>query len=1123
MANNKEYKEYSKGACPAMSENTNTSIRAAKVDRFVLDNNMNWYVFEDNLLMGIDYLDRYRNTLLRMSTRIKIGKDYFMRPEYVSHKLYGTTDLWYILLWLNDMKNPTEFVKEEILVIATNKVNELQKLMDNARKFLHNVVNPVHIHKHYLKHPKLPSENIIPNSYNEKIYDCGFVEYESKPFINNLEYLHNYNDYYHGKSKMTEIIENKITKVYNELSIRYMDGIQISNNTYDPIYENTQEERQYKFTGYMYFPYQGIYDFQLNGINGTASLIIDGHNCVNNNGDHIVKLPEINKEFDFFELKTGNSDFKKRNWSGWTYHDKKVRLVTDPIKRKPVAKTIVDNNFFNVTIEEVEHKILDIVGNEIISKDIENIEYKLDNNDSSTVVSNIDKLGLLFYNKMSADELNINLEPYNDGKDGKIIFTCELLAKNVENVEIQPYIKINYTDSTSDKSILNHYNIGSLWSANEYETLIVSVNIDKEKSVSTIEFGVLCEKYNMYDKCKAEISINQVAINLTEFNGVSCEIKEHQKGKWLPFICNYTYNGNKLKMFYIKRRANIFLDPNLDYIIDKERDLITDKDGNFIIALRNEFSITDSTEGFSLIGKYNLIDKEQIAIVPKVNENSFAESVLVTISSKTNREACYLQHSINKKIVIDSEDDCVVSYKTCLMVENNKNQYKLQLDTNENVEIYLDNMAMPVSSGYGNIFYFSPVDNEANRSEISISGYRLANLEIYIKNTANKEIKTSLFINERNVFKEVNDVYFVVRPQKLFKYLRSENISLEEQSSFLNSDDTNILDIFFDENYECEYNRGYKPKIENNNIVINNETQMVEFEEEYDGGWVASQNYLQVTPGETYTISVNGTNIWVAEYQNIGDDNNPVYKCIFKQYEPSTKAPTKFTFIPKGNFIRVGFYSSTLGSPDDYASIFVDSKKRDVISIESNNKYRYLNVFKPGIITIKELIENRDCNNYVMEFYIRIKSDQNGQFVINLDEQANENKYGLILNYETTFSDDPNFNLENGLYTNTSESLENLSNIDNGIDFYKHKFEEIPVYSNMVDVSSSLALKKFTFNKNRVYYVKIKKKKNYISLQIDGQYIAVWHDYEKAYTNGLCGFTFINLNNVEITELNIHC
>ena len=178
MANNKEYKEYSKGACPALSENTNTSIRSAKLDRFVLDNNLNWYVFENNLLMGIDYLDRYRNTLLRMSTRIKIGKDYFMRPEYVSYKLYGTTDLWYIILWLNNMKNPTEFVKSEILVIATNKIGSFQKLLDNARRYLHNVVNPVHIQKHYLKHPKLPSENILPNTYNEKIYDCGFVEYE---------------------------------------------------------------------------------------------------------------------------------------------------------------------------------------------------------------------------------------------------------------------------------------------------------------------------------------------------------------------------------------------------------------------------------------------------------------------------------------------------------------------------------------------------------------------------------------------------------------------------------------------------------------------------------------------------------------------------------------------------------------------------------------------------------------------------------------------------------------------------------------------------------------------------------------------------------------------------------
>ena len=41
--------------------------------------------------------------------------------------------------------------------------------------------------------------------------------------------------------------------------------------------------------------------------------------------------------------------------------------------------------------------------------------------------------------------------------------------------------------------------------------------------------------------------------------------------------------------------------------------------------------------------------------------------------------------------------------------------------------------------------------------------------------------------------------------------------------------------------------------------------------------------------------------------------------------------------------------------------------------------------------------------------------------------------------------------------------------------------------------------------------------------KINGENIAVWHDYDKAYSDGLCGFTFINLNNVRITNLNLYC
>jgi len=1042
VANNEEYRDYD-DIYSARSENTNTSIRDAKRNRVLLDNNMNWYIFENNLLMGLDYLDKYKNTIFQMVTKVRIGNEYFMRPEYVSYSLYGTTDLWYLLLWLNDMKNPNEFIKNEIYVVAANKMSELQKVLDRARSYVYNVYNPKPIQKHYIKHPKLPSTKLLPDSYNEKIYDCGFVTYQDLNFLDNMFYVHNPNEYYHGKSKMIETKENVFTNSYKELSLRYMDGIQISNTTYDPIFDNTGEIREYKFTGYMYFPYSGIYDFQFNGINGSAYLIVGNDYCTSSNNETIIKLSEVDKKFDFFELKTKNSDFKKRNWNGWTYHNDKLRLLTDINKRKPVAKTIINNDFF------------DDAHNIVTNPDRDNIIEKIyTDGETNFITYKTESHNLLFYNKMYAEDLNIDLEPYNNGNDGKIVFTCEMLAIDVSNVEIQPYIKINYTDGSSENSILNHYNIGALWTTNEYETLIVSINKDKDKKVSTVEFGIFCEKRNIYDDCHADLSINQVSINLTEFDIVSCVIDENNKGKWLPFVCSYKYNGNILKVFYIKRRMRIKIDSGR-YIIDKEKNIISSKASNKIIYKigmsddenkkytfrrnwlkifndeidKNELENPKNTledlihnenkdiivlksgdidfhdDTFYLISPYEYIARDQIAIVPFAGENSFNESVLVTISDKYNREACFLQHNINKEVIVYSEEESTVSFKTCLLIENNKSKYKLQLEQEEDVEIYLDNNITPLIKGTGSVFYFTPINNNTNEMEIKNKGYRLGNLEIYIKNTKNKNIKVKLSMSERNVFQELNDDFFIVRPQHLFTYsnLSFNCINLEDDIGIINSED-----------------------IESNKFNLHN-------------------------------------------------------------------------------------------------LLLEENHKKDTITIDNNVYKKQLSVFKPGIITFEEKISNRECTNYVLEFDISINSDQNGQFIINLDRQTDGKKYSMLFNYKTSYSDNPIFELHNGLYTNTSNTLKELSNIDRGIDFYKHKYEEVPIYKNVLSANHFKSLKKFVIYKNTKHHIKIKKKKNFISLQIDDEYVAIWHDYEKVYINGLCGFTFINLNSVSISDLNLYC
>jgi len=197
--------------------------------------------------------------------------------------------------------------------------------------------------------------------------------------------------------------------------------------------------------------------------------------------------------------------------------------------------------------------------------------------------------------------------------------------------------------------------------------------------------------------------------------------------------------------------------------------------------------------------------------------------------------------------------------------------------------------------------------------------------------------------------------------------------------------------------------------------------------------------------------------------------------------------------------------------------------KEDTIFIESDNNYKMLNVFKPGILTLKESIFNKECDNYIIEFDIVVNSNQNGLFIINLDEQNNGDKYGLIFNYKTPYSNYPKFTIKNGLYTNTLKKAISLNNIDSGIDFYKHNYEEVKIYKNIAAASSVNSIRRFEIIKGESYHIKIQKKKNFLNLKINGENIAVWHDYDKAYSDGLCGFTFVNLNNVRITNLNLYC
>lgn len=89
--------------------------------------------------------EKYRGIILGNSFELDLDDtllDRFrFKPKLLSMKLYGTTDLWHLLLWLNNMHSVTQFNRKNIIIFdpdglhLLNKIVELEKnrLLENRR------------------------------------------------------------------------------------------------------------------------------------------------------------------------------------------------------------------------------------------------------------------------------------------------------------------------------------------------------------------------------------------------------------------------------------------------------------------------------------------------------------------------------------------------------------------------------------------------------------------------------------------------------------------------------------------------------------------------------------------------------------------------------------------------------------------------------------------------------------------------------------------------------------------------------------------------------------------------------------------------------------------------------
>ena len=223
----------------ATSKDLVNSIDSAQNNKILLDNICNWYLFEGQIILGFNILKKYENIFKANLLDYNMDKQYYYRPEYVCNLLYNTPDLWYLLLFVNDMSSVDDFTRDKIKVFDSNRIEIINEIINNEKELISTKEEPRYIRKHFLKNLNEDSKDIIGNQYYD---ETGYLKSPSS--INKLSYLA---DQKYRMSKLRVEKGNVIDSNGNKINpFELMNGIyNIPSCFYKNGYNNTYKGKIY--------------------------------------------------------------------------------------------------------------------------------------------------------------------------------------------------------------------------------------------------------------------------------------------------------------------------------------------------------------------------------------------------------------------------------------------------------------------------------------------------------------------------------------------------------------------------------------------------------------------------------------------------------------------------------------------------------------------------------------------------------------------------------------------------------------------------------------------------------------------------------------------------------------
>jgi hypothetical protein len=114
-------------------------IDTGKYNSLTLDNTTLMSQKEDIIFPASNILrDKYRGVILQNCMEVTVTSDELYRkfaykPKALSYTLYGTTELWHLLLWINNMSSTSQFNKRRFLIFLPTSSYILQKIINREQ------------------------------------------------------------------------------------------------------------------------------------------------------------------------------------------------------------------------------------------------------------------------------------------------------------------------------------------------------------------------------------------------------------------------------------------------------------------------------------------------------------------------------------------------------------------------------------------------------------------------------------------------------------------------------------------------------------------------------------------------------------------------------------------------------------------------------------------------------------------------------------------------------------------------------------------------------------------------------------------------------------------------------